>query len=99
VIQHKVIFGGLVRRAAGTSEMLLTLPPEATLGTLLRELSARLGPEFEASLLVNGELAPHTVVMIDGRYARELGGLDAGLAREGPGQVEIVLLGPPLMGG
>ena len=99
MIQHKVIFGGLVRRAAGTSEMLLALPAGATLGTLLRELGSRLGPEFEEYLLVDGELAPHAVVMIDGRYARELGGLEASLAGEGPGQVEIVLLGPPLMGG
>jgi hypothetical protein len=79
--------------------MLLALPPEATLGTLLRDLSARLGPEFERYLLVDGELAPHAVVTIDGRYARELGGLEARLAGKGPGQVEIVLLGPPLMGG
>jgi molybdopterin converting factor small subunit len=99
VIQHKVIFGGLVRRAAGTSEMLMALPSGATLGTLLRELSARLGPEFAGYLLSNGELSPHALVTIDGRYARELGGLEATLAREGLGQVEIVLLGPPVMGG
>ena len=97
--QCKVIFAGLIRRVAGTSEMTVTLPPDATLGVLLRDLSARFGPEFEDKILFNGELANHAVVMIDGEYARDVGGMGARLDRGALAQVEIVLLGPPLLGG
>jgi molybdopterin converting factor small subunit len=94
-----VTFAGLVRRVVGSSEVRVTLPPGATLGDLLKELSARFGPEFEDYVLVDGEIAPHAVVLVDGQYAREVGGIDAPLDGGDPGQVEIVLLGPPLMGG
>jgi molybdopterin converting factor small subunit len=97
--QCKVIFAGLIKRVAGTSEMMVELPAGATLGELLRELTSRFGPEFEEKMLLNGDLANHAVVIIDGEYAREIGGMDAPLDRESPAQVEIVLLGPPLLGG
>ena len=97
--QCKVVFAGLIKRVAGTSEMTVTLPPDATLGDLLKDLSVRFGSEFEDKILMNGDLANHAVVMIDGEYARELGGMDAPLDRPTPAQVEIVLLGPPLLGG
>jgi len=99
MIQCKVIFAGLIKRVAGTSEMTVSLPPEATLGDLLRELTERFGTEFEDKILLNGDLANHAVVMIDGEYAREVGGMNARLDRQPPAQVEIVLLGPPLLGG
>jgi hypothetical protein len=99
LVQSKVIFAGLIKRVAGTSEMTVELPPEATLGDLLKDLSARFGSEFEDKILMNGDLANHAVVMIDGEYAREVGGLNARLDRQSPAQVEIVLLGPPLLGG
>jgi hypothetical protein len=97
--QCKVVFAGLIKRVAGTSEMTVTLPPDATLGDLLKDLSVRFGSEFEDKILMNGDLANHAVVMIDGEYAREVGGMDAPLDRQTPAQVEIVLLGPPLLGG
>ena len=97
--QCKVIFAGLIKRVAGTSEMTVTLPPDATLGDLLKDLSSRFGSEFEDKILMNGDLANHAVVMIDGEYAREVGGMNARLDRQSPAQVEIVLLGPPLLGG
>jgi molybdopterin converting factor small subunit len=97
--QCKVVFAGLIKRVAGTSEMTVTLPQDATLGDLLQDLSARFGSEFEDKILMNGDLANHAVVMIDGEYAREVGGMNARLDRGSPAQVEIVLLGPPLLGG
>ena len=99
MIQCKVIFAGLIKRVAGASEMTISLPAGATLGDLLRDLTARFGPEFEEKILLNGDLANHAVVMIDGEYAREIGGMEARLDRETRAKVEIVLLGPPLMGG
>ena len=97
--QFKVTFVGLIRRVVGTSEALLTLPPGATLGGLFQELTTRFGPAFEEQILVEGELAPHALVLIDGQHARSLGGSEAVLDGRGPGQVEIVVLGPPAMGG
>jgi len=99
LVQCKVVFAGLIKRVVGTSEMTLTLPPDATLGDLLTELSGRFGSEFEEKILMNGDLANHAIVMIDGEYARDLGGMSARLDRHSPAQVEIVLLGPPLLGG
>jgi molybdopterin converting factor small subunit len=99
MVQSKVIFAGLIKRVAGTSEMTVDLPPGATLGDLLKDLTARFGSDFEDKILLNGDLANHAVVMIDGEYAREVGGMNARLDRETPAQVEIVLLGPPLLGG
>jgi molybdopterin converting factor small subunit len=97
--QCKVIFAGLIKRVAGTSEMTVDLPAGATLGDLLRDLTARFGSEFEEKILLNGDLANHAVVIIDGEYARDVGGMSASLDRPSPAQVEIVLLGPPLLGG
>ena len=97
--QCKVIFAGLIKRVVGTSEMTVTLPADATLGDLLSDLTARFGQEFEDKILLNGDLANHAVVLIDGEYAREIGGMQARLDRNEPAQVEIVLLGPPLLGG
>ncbi len=99
MIQCKVIFAGLIKRVVGTSEMTVTLPAGSTLGDLLADLTARFGQEFEDKILLNGDLANHAVVMIDGDYAREVGGMQARLDRQTPAQVEIVLLGPPLLGG
>jgi hypothetical protein len=79
--------------------MTVSLPAGATLGDLLSDLTARFGQEFEDKILLNGDLANHAVVIIDGEYAREVGGMDARLDRQTPAQVEIVLLGPPLLGG
>lgn len=97
--QCKVIFAGLIKRVAGTSEMTVELPADATLGDLLSDLTVRFGQEFEDKILLNGDLANHAVVLIDGEYAREIGGMQARLDRQVPAQVEIVLLGPPLLGG
>jgi hypothetical protein len=79
--------------------VVLTLPPGATLGSLLQELSSRYGPEFDEKMFLDGALAPHAVVLVNGHYARGPGDSGDVLDHEGGAEVEIVLLGPPLMGG
>jgi hypothetical protein len=79
--------------------MHLTLPSGSTLGTLLHVLTERYGEAFQELLLPDGELAPHALVTINGEYARQVGGANAILEEPGGTQVEIVLLGPPPMGG
>lgn len=103
-LQVRVTFVGLVQRVVGRREVLLSLPASATLRDLLDELASRFGPELEERLLDQGVLAPQATVLIGGRNALRLGGLDAPLGPgravgEAPTSVEIVLLGPPVMGG
>ncbi len=99
VVEVKVTFVGLIQRVVGRREEAVLLPQETTLGGLLQELAARYGQELEERLLENGELAAHATVLINGHNALTRGGLRAKLSDGSQSHVEIVLLGPPLMGG
>jgi molybdopterin converting factor small subunit len=99
VVEVKITFVGLVRRVVGCREETVLVPEETTLGGLLRELVARHGGELEEHLLENGDLAALTTVLVNGRNALSQGGLQAKLTDGTESNVEIVVLGPPLMGG
>lgn len=99
VIEIRVTFVGLIQRLVGGREETLVLPEGTVLGGLLRELVARHGQELEERLLENGELAAHATILINGRNALTQGGLEAKLGDGSQSRVEIVVLGPPLMGG
>jgi molybdopterin converting factor small subunit len=99
LIEISVTFVGLIQRLVGRREETLVLPQETVLDGLLRELIARYGQELEERLLENGELAAHATVLINGRNALTQGGLEAKLGDGSQSHVEIVVLGPPLMGG
>jgi molybdopterin converting factor small subunit len=99
VVEVKVTFVGLIQRVVGRHEEAFWLPQETTLAGLIGELVSRYGRELEERLLENGELAAHVTVLINGHNALSQGGLMARLSDGSQSQVEIVLLGPPLMGG
>lgn len=99
VVEVKVTFVGLIQRVVGCREETIPLPEEGTLGGLIQELVARYGRELEERLLENGDLAAQATVLINGHNALSRGGLAAKLTDGSQSQVEIVLLGPPLMGG
>ena len=99
MVEIKVTFVGLLQRIAGCREAAVSVPEGTTLGGLLRELVARHGRELEEHLLENGDLAPLATVLINGRNALSQGGLQAKLSDGSESHVEIVVLGPPLMGG
>jgi molybdopterin converting factor small subunit len=99
VIEVRVTFVGLIQRLVGSREEVITLPPETTLGRLLEVLVTRFGRGLEERLLENGDLADHATVLINGSNALTQGGLTAKLSNGSPSHVEIVVLGPPLMGG
>ena len=100
MVEVTVTFVGLIQRLAGRRQQSLLLPPHVnSLGDLLRELAICHGREMEERLLENGELSPQATVLINGRNALSQGGLAAKLSDGSQNQVEIVLLGPPLMGG
>lgn len=95
----KVTFVGLIHRLVGCREEILALPQGTSLGELFQELIARFGPSLQEFLLEDGDLAPFATVLIDGRNALRLGGLGSKVCDGSQSHVEIVVLGPPLMGG
>ena len=99
MVEVKITFVGLLQRVAGCREEAVLVPEETTLSGLLRELVARHGRELEEHLLENGDLAALATVLINGRNALTQGGLLAKLSDGSESHVEIVVLGPPLMGG
>jgi len=99
VVEVKVTFVGLIQRAVGRREETVLLPQETTLGGLIHELVDRYGQGLEERLVENGELAAHVTVLINGHNALTHGGLMATLSSGFQNEVEIVLLGAPLMGG
>lgn len=99
MVEVKVTFVGLIQRLVGRREEAILLPQGTNLAGLLQELAARYGHELEERLLENEELAPHATVLINGRNALTQGGLAARLGDGSQTHVEIVVLGPPLMGG
>jgi molybdopterin converting factor small subunit len=99
VVEVKITFVGVLQRVVGCREEAVLVPEETTLGTLLRELVARHGRELENHLLENGDLAPLATVLVNGLNALSQGGLQAKLSDGSESHVEIVVLGPPLMGG
>ncbi|MBI2360216.1 MAG: MoaD/ThiS family protein [Deltaproteobacteria bacterium] len=99
MVEVRVTFVGLIQRLVGRREEAFLLPQESTLRGLLQELAVRYGHDLEERLLENGELAAHATVLINGRNALACGGLAAKLSDGSESHVEIVVLGPPLMGG
>lgn len=99
MVEVKITFVGLIQRLAGRREEAILVPEETTLGGLIEKLVARYGQELGERLLENGDLAAHAAVLINGHNAMTQGGLQAKLTDGSESQVEIVVLGPPLMGG
>jgi molybdopterin converting factor small subunit len=99
VVEVKITFVGLIQRLVGRREEAVLVPEETTLGGLIETLVARYGQELGERLLENGDLAAHAAVLINGRNAMTQGGLQAKLSDGSESRLEIVVLGPPLMGG
>ncbi len=99
VVEVKVTFVGVLQRLVGCREETVLVPEETTLGGLLRELISRYGRELEEYVLENGDLAALATVLVNGRNALSQGGLQAKVSNGSENRVEIVVLGPPLMGG
>ncbi|MGE5303780.1 MAG: MoaD/ThiS family protein [Alphaproteobacteria bacterium] len=99
VIEVKVTFVGVLQRVVGCREEVVRVSEETTLGGLLRQLVARHGHVLEEHLLENGDLAALVTILVNGRNALSQGGLQARLSDGSESNVEIVVLGPPLMGG
>ncbi len=99
MVEVKITFVGLIQRLVGRREEAVLVAEETTLGDLIEKLVASYGQELGERLLENGDLAAHATVLINGRNAMTQGGLQAKLSDGSESQVEIVVLGPPLMGG
>lgn len=93
----RVYYVGMVRRAVGTNVDCVRLDGAATLGLLLGLLADRYGAAFRNHVFDGRELSRASNVFIDGLNCRSLGGLDAPL--DGAREVEVIVFGPPAMGG
>ncbi len=70
------------------------LPPAPTLRVLMTDLVARYGPGFEKWVVKDGELSGLAILLINGKDARHLQGLDTIIDPD----AEIAIF-PPLAGG
>jgi len=68
--------------------------PEATLGDLLRDLSARYGREFERWVLKDGDLWNLAIILVNGNDVRQLQSLNTPLTPN-----DTVVIFPPVGGG
>ncbi len=99
MVEVKITFVGVVQAALGCREEAVSVPEGSTLGGLLQELITRHGGVLEEHLIENGDIAALATILINGRNASSQGGLQAKLSDGSQTHVEIVVLGPPLMGG
>ncbi len=99
-IKVKLAYVGMIRRLLGRREEELEVPAGITLRDLLERLISLNGPELRERLFTQvGEIMPTANLMVDGLNPMSRGGLDMRLCEEGETEVEIVVLGPPPMGG
>ncbi len=83
-----------LRDITQVSEQTWHNPPER-LGDLLLLLSKRYGPGFRAWVFEDdGQLSHHSIVLVNGRDARDLSGLNTPLTSE-----DIIAIFPPVAGG
>lgn len=83
-----------LRDITRTGEQVLNDPPDR-LELLLHLLSQRYGPAFQRWVLeADGRLSEMSIVLVNGRDARDLNGLDTPLRPD-----DIVAIFPPIAGG
>jgi molybdopterin synthase sulfur carrier subunit len=70
-----VKFFATFRRLTGESSCRIDSSP-ATAGELLRELSRRYGPTFEAAVFDDQRLSETVIILVNGRNLIHTGGLD-----------------------
>lgn len=69
--------------------------PAGRLADLLHALSNKYGPGFRYWVLENdGQLSHHSIILVNGRDARDLNGLDTALKPD-----DIIAIFPPVAGG
>ena len=68
--------------------------PVHTLGELLRKLAATYGEQFRNWVLDGDELGKHIIILINGRDARHLGGINTALQPD-----DTVSIFPAIAGG
>jgi molybdopterin synthase sulfur carrier subunit len=89
----QIRFFATIRECTGESEIQWD-QPAATVGELLRALSARYGPSFRRWVLEDGDLGKAILVVINGHDARHEGGIDAPLRPD-----DTVAIFPMIAGG
>ena len=89
----QIRFFATIRECTGETEIRWD-EPTATLGELLRALSARYGPAFRRWVLENDDLGKMVLVVINGHDSRHQGGINARLRPD-----DSVAIFPAIAGG
>lgn len=79
-----------LRLSLGTRGLALELPDGSTVATVLKELSRRVGPELQRSVIGDGEDGYRLVALVNSRRAGVTSALSDG---------DVIALLPPLGGG
>ena len=88
-----VLFFAAIRELTGAAEIRWD-EPTATLGDLLRELSARYGPAFRRWVLDNDDLGKTVIVVVNGHDSRHEGGINTSLHSD-----DTIAIFPAIAGG
>ena len=89
----QIRFFATIREITGVGEIRWD-EPTATLGELLRALSARYGPAFRRWVLEKDDLGKTVLVVINGHDSRHQGGIDASLHPD-----DTIAIFPAIAGG
>lgn len=96
MLEVSVSLYGYIRDVVPEGKVRLTLPAEATVGSLLVHLGQSLGERFRERVFTeNGELLPSVRVMVGGVLVESL---EESLARGEHTEIAVVIV-PPVIGG
>ncbi len=93
----RVRYLGIIQRIVGRSEEEMEITPGAKVSDLLQILKKKYGEEMKNALEDNHMLAANAMILIDGRNAETIQGLDTPL--EHAQDVQIVVMVPSSFGG
>jgi len=93
----RVRYLGIIQRIVGTSEEEIEITPGTKVRDLLQILKKKYGGEMKNALEDNHMLAANATILIDGRNAETIQGLDTLL--EHAHDVQIVVMVPSSFGG
>jgi len=93
----RVRYLGIIQRIVGTSEEEMEITPGTKVRDLLQILKKKYGGEMKNALEDNHMLAANATILIDGRNAETIQGLDTPL--EHAHDVQVVVMVPSSFGG
>ncbi len=89
----EIQYFAMLRQVTGKSQEQWNRPA-ATLGDLMRDLTARYGTGFSTWLMVDGKMSQIAIIMVNGQDVRHLQGFETPLK-----PTDAIAIFPPVAGG